>query len=145
MENRFDIYELPQGHEARFETKLDRRLSRQRSRRFIARWAAVAAAAAVLLLPVLPGSRTSFLKARTPEAVYTAYLDQVGKFYELLAENSDNDSVDWEGLLRELTDETIPLYEQLPEELSRREKTAILKQHYGEILREAAQLKHMNN
>ncbi|MBR1538929.1 MAG: hypothetical protein IJ636_05420 [Bacteroidales bacterium] len=145
MENRFDIYELPEGHEVRFEARLDRRLSRQRRRQVLVRWSAVAAAAAVLLLLLLPGGRSSFLKARTPEGVYTAYLDQVGKFYEMLAENSEDDSVDWVGLLHELTDETVPLYEQLPEELPRREKTAILKEHYGEILREAHQLKYMNN
>lgn len=144
MENRFDILELPEGHEARFEERLDSRLRSSRRRTRILRWTAAAAALALVLLVPLPGSRSAIRRAHNPEAVYTAYLDEVGKLYELLADNADNDDVDWESLLKELTDENIPLYDQLPEELSRREKLAILKSHYGGILQEADHLKELN-
>ena len=138
MENRFDLYDLPEGHEERFEAKLETGLL-QRRRLKIFRWASVAAAVAVLAWLFIQSDR-HFWRARTPEAVYAAYMKQVGAFYRLLATNSDNETVDWEGILDELTDETIPLYEQLPEEMSEREKTAILKRYYGEILDEAGQL-----
>ena len=36
----------------------------------------------------------------------------MGKLYELLADNSEDQDVDWESLLQELTDENIPLYDQ---------------------------------
>ena len=64
--------------------------------------------------------------------------------YDLLAVHSQDEDVDWEGLLKELTEEHIPLYDQLPDELTRREKTSLLKKHYGSILREARQLKSLN-
>ena len=140
MENRFDIQELPQGHAERFEAKLDARLARIRRRRRVVRWTAAAAGlAAVLWL----GTRmnTSLWMVRTPEAVYSAYLNQVGELYRLMAVNTRDGSLDLETILQELTDEAVPLYDQLPEELSDREKTTVLKQHYGSILTEARRLK----
>ena len=138
MENRFDLYELPEGHEARFEAKLNRR----RTRTTVLRWTAAAAGLAVLLwLGVQISSPVG--RAHSPEAVYAAYLQQVGGLYNLLAAKSTDDDT-WESILDELTEETVPLYEQLPDELSRREKTALLKRHYGSILNEARQLKHLN-
>ena len=143
MENRFDCYELPEGHAERFEAKLDTALLRRR-RLKIVRWVSAAAAVAALAWLGLQTDR-HFWHVRTPEAVYSAYMEQIGDFYRLLASNSEDDTVDWEGVLDELTEETIPLYNQLPEELSNREKTAILKRYYGGILDEAGQLeKEMN-
>ena len=144
MENRFDLYELPEGHAERFEQKCNTRLARQRRRRIVFRWAAAAAILAVIVAVNLPGNRSSIRKARTPESVYTAYLEQVGELYALLASNTENETVDWESVLHELTDETIPLYDQLPEEMPEREKTLILKDYYGGILREAGQLSDNN-
>ena len=139
MENRFDLYELPEGHEARFEAKLNRR----RTRTLVLRWTAAAAGLAALLwIGIQAGSPIG--RAHSPEAVYAAYLQQVGGLYELLAARSTEDVADWESVLDELTEETVPLYEQLPDELSRREKTALLKRHYGSILDEARQLKKLN-
>lgn len=141
MENRFDIYNLPEGHETRFEARLDKHLARRHRRSLVFRWTAVAASLALVVLPATQSRQFAIRKAQTPEGVYTAYLKEVGKLYEALADNSDNEIVDWESLLHELTDENLPLYDQLPEELSQREKTRILKQHYGGILHEAGQLK----
>ena len=145
MENRFDILELPEGHEIRFEERLEHRLTRNRRRARILRWTAAAAVLALVVLLQLPGGRSAVRRAHNPEGVYSAYLEEVGKLYELLADNSEDQDVDWESLLQELTDENIPLYDQLPEEMSRREKMAILKRHYGGILHEADQLKELNS
>ena len=88
MENRFDLYELSEGHEERFEAKLEARLARRR-RRVPMFWAT--AAAAVLALVLWVGiSRPHIQRARTPEAVYTAYLEQIGELYHLLAANASD-------------------------------------------------------
>lgn len=144
MENRFDLYDLPGGHEVRFEKKLDRLLKGNRRRARAIRWMAAAAGLAAVLWFGMR-SNTHFGRAHSPEAVYTAYLEQVGKLYELVADNSDSQTVDWESLLHELTDENVPLYDQLPEEMPAREKTQLLKKYYGGILNEAGQIqKEMN-
>ena len=101
---------------------------------------AAAAAVGLIVWLCLPGGQSRFRHANSPEAVYEAYLEQIGELYRLLATNSDDPSVDWESVIQEMTDEVIPLYEQLPDELSDKEKTAILKDYYGGILDDAAQL-----
>lgn len=139
MENRFDLHELSDGHEERFEAKLEARLARRR-RRVPLFWASAAAAVLVLILWI-GINRPHFRNAHTPEAVYTAYLEQIGELYHLLAANASdsNETIDWQAVLDELTGETVPLYDQLPEEMPEKEKTDVLKAYYGEILDEAEQ------
>ena len=138
MENQFDLYDLPQGHEARFQAKLERQ---QRRRKTVRRFLGCSAAAAVLAAGLWISSLHPFIGARSPEAVYTAYLEEVGDLYRLFAAHVDDDSVDWETLLRDLTEETVPMYDQLPEDLSDRSKARILRQYYGDILEGADQLR----
>ena len=140
MENRFDLYDLPEGHEARFEARLAARRVQRRRRRVVLQCLAAAAAVGLIVWLCLPGGQSRFRHANSPEAVYEAYLEQIGELYRLLATNSDDQSVDWESVIQEMTDEAIPLYEQLPDELSDKEKTAILKDYYGGILDDATQL-----
>ena len=161
MDNQFDLYDLPEGHQDRFEGKLAQRLARRPRRKLLPWVAAAAGLAAVVWLglrsdaryaferartPTTSSSSASFM-ARTPEAVYAAYLEEVGKLYELLADNTgaDNGTVDWEAVLHELTEENMPLFDQLPEELSASEKTALLKQYYGGLLNEAGQIRKQLN
>ena len=73
--------------------------------------------------------------------MYCAYLDRVGTYYEKLSVDGATESAEWEAALAAMTDETIPLFDQLPEEMSSREKVRILKQYYGDLLDGAAQLK----
>ena len=133
MENRFDIYELPDGHAARFEEKYGMRLAARGKRRLFLRLAAAAAALAAVLWA---GSGLR----QTPESVYTAYLDKVGKMYITIADAAGSDSALWEDTLRQMTDETFPMYDQLPDELSQRQKTRILKEYYGDILEGAEEM-----
>ena len=142
METRFDLYELPEGHEARFLEKLDAATAHRQRNRTVLGWTLTAAAAFVCLLLVLPIGGRHFRGAHTPEAVYVAYLDKVGSYYELLAENTSGETGEWEAALTALTGETIPLFDQLPDEMSVRQKTRILKQYYGQLLDGAEQLKH---
>ena len=132
MENRFDLHELSDGHEERFEAKLEARLARRR-RRVPLFWASAAAAVLVLILWI-GINRPHFRNAHTPEAVYCAYLDKVGLYYERLGETGATDAGEWEAALMALTDETIPLFDQLPDEMSSREKVKVLKRYYGNLL-----------
>ena len=140
MDNRFDLYDLPAGHEERFLAKLDAATAHRRGGLTILRWTAAAAAAAILCLLVLPSGNRHFLGARTPEAVYRAYLEQVGTYYTQLGPEPADEN--WESALTALTSETVPLFDQLPDEMPARQKTRILKQYYGELLDAANLLKH---
>ena len=54
------------------------------------------------------------------------------------------DSASWDEALAQLTEESVPLFEQLPEEMSRREKARVLKQYYASLLDGAKQLANQN-
>lgn len=141
MDTRFDRYEIPAGHETRFLAKLDAATRPQRRQNML-RWSALAtaAAAAILAFVLIPAGNRHFLGAHTPEAVYCAYLDKVGAYYELLGTSGATEAGDWEAALTALTNETIPLFDQLPEEMSRREKVRVLKRYYGDLLDGAERL-----
>ena len=92
------------------------------------------------LLVFRPGLSRHFLGVPDkPERVYRSYLAQVEKAYLTFPWD---ESYDWEGTLDELTEESVSLFEQLPEELSPRRQARILKAYYGDILDEVKQLKN---
>ena len=92
---------------------------------------AVAACAALLLL-IRPGDPFRGV-ANDPEAIYLAYMDRVADLYQALPLE--------DAALREITEEEDPLFTQLPGNISNRERSRILKNHYGELLAAARQLK----
>ena len=73
-----------------------------------------------------------------PEAIYLAYMDRVSRLYQTLP---CEDSELRDATLAEITEEEEPLFTQLPEELSDRERGRILRNHYGRILAAAGQIK----
>ena len=132
MENKYDLMELPEGHDIRFRKRLEASDRRRRTFR-----ALLAAAAAVALLVLLrpAGGRDYFRGvADTPDAVYLSYLDQVAASYETIARMPGSEASDWEAAMRSVTEETIPMMEQLPDELSDAQKAALLKAYYGDLL-----------
>ena len=153
----FDTAEPAAGHEARFLARLDVtpgacRPERQtachperseassfRRPRYLIPLFALAALAAALLV-FRPGPSRHFLGVPDkPERVYRSYLAQVEKAYLTFPWD---EGCDWEGTLDELTEESVSLFEQLPEELSPRRRARILKAYYGDILDEVKQLKN---
>ena len=127
----FDTELPPEGAEDRFLGRwaaADRR--KVRMLRTLLPAAAAAALATLLLLPPADRSRDWLRSAdNTPEGIYSAYMAQVTKAWEKAGSD--------EGLsiqLESLTDETVPLFDQLPEELGDDEKTAILREHYNSLL-----------
>ena len=94
------------------------------------------AAAAVMAGVFVAGSSFGHFTGRNPEAIYLAYMTEVSKLYK---DCPMEDSAAWDEALVQLTEESVPLFEQLPEEMSRREKARILKQYYGDLLNGAKQ------
>ena len=145
----FDTAEPAAGHEARFLARLDvtpgachpehSEGSAIRRPRYLIPLFALAALAAALLV-FRPGASQHFLGVPDePERVYRAYLAQVEKAYLTFPWDAD---FDWESTLDELTEESVSLFEQLPEELPPRRRARILKAYYGDILDEVKQLKN---
>ena len=101
---------------------------------------AAAALAVLLLLPPAGRSRDWLRRAGdTPESVYSSYMAQVTKAWEKAGMDEDRSEQ-----LRNLTEEAIPLADQLPDELSDSEKAVILKEHYNTILDGVHQILTMN-
>jgi len=144
----FDTEEPAPGHEARFLARLDSpvepandELSFWAKTRNLLRPAPVIAFAlatlAAAFLIIRPGD--PFRGAgNDPEAIYLAYMDRVSRLYQTLP---CEDSELRDATLAEITEEEEPLFTQLPEELSDRERGRILRNHYGRILAAAGQIK----
>ena len=94
------------------------------------------ATAAVIAGVFVTGSSFGHFTGRNPEAIYLAYMTEVSKLYK---DSPMEDSASWDDALAQLTEEAVPLFEQLPEEMSRREKARVLKQYYGDLLDGAKQ------
>lgn len=148
-----DTESLPEGAEERFLSRLRKEGMAAdsptppggRRRTFLPRSIAWAVpAAAIILLGVLFGVRTVH-KDRTedyfagigddPREVYERYLALVGDSYREIYSNPgaeqfaglDND-------LRSLTEESIPMMEQIPDEVGAKRKSDLMKDYYGTIL-----------
>ena len=98
---------------------------------------ALAALAAAFLI-IRPGDPFRGV-GNDPEAIYLAYMDRVAQLYRTLpcADSELRDAT-----LADITEEEEPLFTQLPEELSDRQRGRILKDHYGRILAAAGQIKY---
>jgi hypothetical protein len=147
----FDTESPAAGHEQRFLALLDATAlpeaapAKHRSP-FLSRlssafrrpgtWALALAACAAAFLLLRPGD--PFRRAGSdPEAIYLAYMDEVAGLYRTLPQDN---GTDWDAVLRELTEEQEPLFVLLPEELSGRERSRILKAYYGDLLHQARQI-----
>lgn len=153
----FDTAEPAPGHEERFLARLDatplpsEESAIRRPRHSVIRrprpanlrpfaWAFALAAIAVALVVFRPGTSHHFIGVpNNPERVYRSYLAQVEKAY---LHFSWEDDYDWESALDELTEESVSLFEQLPDELSPRRQARILKAYYGDLLDGVKQLKN---
>lgn len=91
---------------------------------------AVAAGLAILFLVTRPRTADPFQGVESdPEGIYARYLAQVAEGWQ--AVGADENAA---GLLYDLTEESIPLIDQLPEELPEAEKAEILRGYYGTLL-----------
>mgnify|MGYP006952759427 CR=1 FL=1 len=140
--------EVPAGHEARFEAKLDAMLesaqktrtdkASRRKRIFtgIFSGAAVVAAAAIAAVIFInrPADEVDWFAgvADDPRAVYLAYSEKVTVMYgEILSRDLEDR---WERTVGSIAEETVPMIDQLPDELDDAAKAIILKEYYGKLL-----------
>ena len=145
---KMDAAEPASGHELRFLDKLEdaglveKKTVRLNWRRLTL---AVSVAAAIIVGFVLikPAEEIALIKhtdwfanaENTPEGVYEAYYNQFQKDCQEVS------AYDGEDVIEDITNEPIPLIDQLPDELSDAEKVAILQEHYGNLLDAVAQYK----
>lgn len=118
----------PKGTEEQFLQRWE--AAEKSSRRRFIYWAACAAAAALLVLALLPWKTDSFRGVENnPDAVYARYLALVADAWEVAG--ADEEAAEWLG---SLTEEAVPLRNQLPDELSPEEQAEILRSYYGDLL-----------
>ena len=148
----FDDQELPEGHLERFEAKLagleERPALRQSSGTAqqpgqrpvkIWWWTAIAGvAAAVAAVAIFINQPTTSQKdwfADIPEdqaSICQAYYDQMAVMYsDILMTDVDGSK---EAQLMTIAEETIPMIDQLPEEMGEEERALILKEYYSDLL-----------
>lgn len=156
----FDDQELPEGHLERFEAKLagleERPALRQSSGTALRQssgtaqqpgqrpvkiwwWTAIAGvAAAVAAVAIFINQPTTSQKdwfADIPEdqaSICQAYYDQMAVMYsDILMTDVDGSK---EAQLMTIAEETIPMIDQLPEELGEEERALILKEYYSDLL-----------
>lgn len=144
----FDDQELPLGHETRFEAKLDALLEaehkaenkttsgkrRMFTRIFSATASIAAAATAAVIFINRPSEKVDWFAgvADDPVAVYLTYSEKVTSMYgEILSRDLENR---WGRTVGSIAEETVPMIDQLPDELDDAAKAVILKEYYGELL-----------
>jgi hypothetical protein len=134
----FDGMKPKEGHEERFLEKfaIDSPVKPANEGRVWRIIVTALATAAVIAGVFVTGSSFGHFTGRNPEAIYLAYMTEVSKLYK---DSPMEDSASWDDALAQLTEEAVPLFEQLPEEMSRREKARVLKQYYGDLLDGAKQ------
>ncbi len=141
----FDFEPLPQGHQERFEGKLSRLgeeaapLQRERKKGKVIRlWGAAGAVAAAIaalciLLPPSQAQNDWFEGVGDdPVAVCTAYSQKAAELCEDIYKR-DGDG-EMAAMTRGLSDEPVPMIDQLPEEMNPEEKAAVLKKYYACLL-----------
>ena len=127
----FDVREPAAGHQERFLDRLDQAEKPVR-RPWRMVWGAVALAASLSALFIL-----NPLKSNSPEAIYLAYMEEVSQLYSACPADAE---ADWDETLASLTEESEPLFLQLPDEMSSYRKARVLKAHYASLLDGARQL-----
>ena len=140
----FDDQELPEGHLERFEAKLaglEERPAQQPGPRPVKIWwwtAIAGVAAAVAAVAIFINQPTTSQKdwfADIPEdqaSICQAYYDQMAVMYsDILMTDVDGSK---EAQLMTIAEETIPMIDQLPEELGEEERALILKEYYSDLL-----------
>ena len=126
----FNTGELPAGHQERFMAKLAQTQKTRRPRHFFRRAIFAAAAAAAVILGVfiiqgIPQYRLEQLNISIQELAQEMYLEET----ELLQMFQEDEQYMINNV-KSITEEAIPLAEQLPDELSPEKRAEILREYY---------------
>lgn len=140
-----DEQEPPIGHELRFEAKLDKMMSSgakveaaRQPKRYVGIFSAIAACAAAAVAAIIfinrPSEEVDWFAGveDNPAAVYLAYSEKISAMYGNIFTKDVEGR--WETTVSSIAEETVPMIDQLPDELDDRTKAKILKEYYGELL-----------
>lgn len=140
----FDDQELPCGHLARFEAKLDSMPGiAEKSKggtlfdriRLVTGMTGVAAAAiAAVIFVHRPEEHKEWFAdvSDDPVSVYLTYSERVSEMYRELFRNDICGN--WETTIGSIAEEAVPMIDQLPDELDNATKATIMKEYYGRLL-----------
>lgn len=137
----FNTVELPDGHLDRFIEKMEPR--QNKVHKIV--WAALAVAAAltaIIFLNQPKGNEDLMISGHSKDwfanigndqiEISRTYYEKVGELYEVILSQHPDGSLD--DSISSIAEETIPLIDQLPEEMDPETKAAILKEYYGDLL-----------
>ncbi|MBP5487345.1 MAG: hypothetical protein J6Y06_06960 [Bacteroidales bacterium] len=144
----FNDQELPEGHQERFEAMLADDCPATSWKNPVIRrsvWWSVGIAAALAAVFYIGSSDTNdatqiiesnkdwFAGIGNDQfEICNAYYDKVAEFYETLLKTDPEGEM--ENAIDMIIDETIPLIDQLPEEMEPEARAAVLKEYYGHLL-----------
>lgn len=136
----FDDGPLNDGHEARFRRKLD--WAGRRPHLPAGRWALVAGIAAAVFFGVMlcrDGLRENPVQVEID--LYNRSLEALTRDIVDASERCGEDTSEMKTIIRDISNDTVPLYEQLPDELGDEEKARILKKYFNLKLKAVRQLR----
>lgn len=135
----FDGQDLPEGHLGRFEAKLARKPVRRMAWVLaavtaVATTAAAAAIAGIIFLnrPVETHHDWFAGIGNNEYDICNTYYDKVAEYYEVMMRKCPD--ADILNTIDMIVGETIPMVNQLPEEMDPDAKAAVLKEYYGDLL-----------
>lgn len=153
----FNDQELPEGHQEKFESMLgDGYPATSWKKPVIKRsiwWSVgIAAALAAIFFIGRPGNNdeTQIIESNKDWfagigndqfEICNAYYDKVAEFYETMLKNAPEGEM--ENAIDMVVDETIPLIDQLPEEMEPEARAAVLKEYYGNLLDGLVRIKNI--
>ena len=143
----FNSADLPDGHLDRFINKMDTvKIGEQRQttlHHIIWATVAIAAALACIIFINRPGTKDELMisgkgqdwfanVSNSEVEICQAYYEKVGELYEVILSHHPDGSLD--DSISSIAEETIPLVDQLPEEMDPEARAAVLKEYYGDLL-----------
>ena len=137
----FNTAELPEGHLERFIEKMEPR--QNKVHKIV--WAVLAVAAAltaIIFLNQPKGNDDLIISGHSKDwfanigndeiDICRTYYEKVGEFYEAILTQHPDGSFDES--ISNIAEETIPLVDQLPDEMDPEARAAVLKEYYGDLL-----------
>lgn len=121
----FDSEPVPAGSKERFISKLNSERRRARSRLTSLVLAGLAACASILLMPDRPSLDKEL------ERHYRRMAETESKIMALVEREYPHEKETVINTIRSITAEAIPLEEQLPDEMSMKEKSRIINEYYN--------------
>ncbi|WRQ33395.1 hypothetical protein U5907_01815 [Bacteroidales bacterium MB20-C3-3] len=131
---------LPEGSKERFMNKISRGNNKTLLRK-MPYWTKLAVASSIIIMIALPAVISERSSKLDSGEYYIEILAKQTMEIEKLSSNlGDYEKLNIESTLRQLNEESVPLADQLPNSISKRERREILKEYYTEKIDGAERL-----